>query len=124
MPIIRIELLAGRSDAQKAQVAAEITEAMERICRCTPESTQVVFVDVAPSDWAIAGKLLGETQDKPLESGAAEGSMRHPASPTDPRNLPAWTVIRCARGPERKLLVTHITDGGGDPEAIGREKIF
>ncbi len=60
MPMIRVELSAGRSQEQKQAVADAITDAMAEHCDCAPESVHVVFVDVEPSDWAVAGTFLGE----------------------------------------------------------------
>jgi 4-oxalocrotonate tautomerase len=62
MPIVRIELSAGRTQEQKQKVAAEVTQSMVQNCGCTPESVSVVFVDIKPSDWAVAGKFLGQPQ--------------------------------------------------------------
>jgi 4-oxalocrotonate tautomerase len=60
MPIVKVELLAGRTRDQKARAAKEITEAIERTLGAKPESTLVVFTDVEKSDWAKAGQLLDE----------------------------------------------------------------
>jgi 4-oxalocrotonate tautomerase len=61
MPIVKVELLAGRTREQKAKAAREITDAIERTLGAPPESTLVVFTDVERSDWAKAGKLLDES---------------------------------------------------------------
>jgi 4-oxalocrotonate tautomerase len=58
--MVRIELYAGRSQAQKKAAAVAITEALVAHCNCTPESVQVLFVDVARSDWATAGRFPDE----------------------------------------------------------------
>ena len=63
MPIVRIELLSGRSPEIKAEVAREITETLDRVAGVKPEATTVVFIDVAPQDWAVAGKPLGGPQE-------------------------------------------------------------
>jgi 4-oxalocrotonate tautomerase len=47
----------GRTHAQKAELARVITEAMVTIAHTTPESTTVVFQEVAKEDWALGGKL-------------------------------------------------------------------
>jgi len=60
MPIVRIELFAGRTREQKAKAAKEVTEALTRTIGAKPESTDVIFVDVEKSDWASAGKLSDE----------------------------------------------------------------
>lgn len=57
MPIVRIEMWPGRTHAQKAELARVITEAMVTIAHTTPDSTIVVFREVAKEDWAVGGKL-------------------------------------------------------------------
>jgi len=61
MPIVKVELLAGRTREQKAHAAREITAAVERCLGAKPGNTQVLFQDIAKSDWATAGKLADET---------------------------------------------------------------
>lgn len=58
MPIIRIEMLAGRDAATKAKIAEEITQIMVNTAGASAAATAVLFTDVAPSDWAVAGKPL------------------------------------------------------------------
>ena len=60
MPVIRVELSAGRTQERKKKTAVAITKAMQDFCNCTPESMHVVFVDVQNSDWAVAGRFLSE----------------------------------------------------------------
>jgi 4-oxalocrotonate tautomerase len=62
MPVIKVELSAGRSQEQKQLVVNDITKSLVDHCGCTPESVHVVFVDVKPSDWAVAGTFLGVPQ--------------------------------------------------------------
>ena len=57
MPIVRIEMWPGRTHAQKAELARVITEAMVTIAHTTPDSTIVVFREVAKEDWAQGGNL-------------------------------------------------------------------
>jgi 4-oxalocrotonate tautomerase len=61
MPIVRVEMLKGRSKEQKARLAEAITKAMVDIAKAKPEATSIVFCDVERSDWAEAGKLMSET---------------------------------------------------------------
>ena len=60
MPIIRVEMWPGRTQAQKAELAKAITEAVVRIAKTTPEATIVVFEDVAKENWAQGGVLASE----------------------------------------------------------------
>ena len=50
MPIVRIEMLTGRSPEQKAQLAEAITRAMTDIAKAKPEDTNIVFQDVERGD--------------------------------------------------------------------------
>lgn len=58
MPVIRVELLEGRTPEQKQALAHAMTESFVEICGGTPQSVQVIFQDVRRTDWALAGKLL------------------------------------------------------------------
>lgn len=60
MPIVRVELWPGRTQAQKAELAKAITDAVVRIAKTTPEATIVIFDEVAREDWAQGGKLASE----------------------------------------------------------------
>ncbi len=60
MPFVKVELLAGRTKAQKSELAKVITEAVARIAKTTPESTTVVFQDVSHENWSQAGVLASD----------------------------------------------------------------
>ena len=62
MPIVRVEMWPGRTQAQKRELARAITEAVCNIAHTTPEAVIVVFRDVAKDDWAQAGKLASEDE--------------------------------------------------------------
>ena len=68
MPIIRVELLEGRSPDQKRDFAREVTDSFVRTCGGTPQSVQVVFQDVARHDWAAGGKLMSDTAPAPAKT--------------------------------------------------------
>lgn len=57
MPIVRIELLPGRSGRQKAEAAERITQLITEVLECSPESVDVIYVEIQPLDWARAGKM-------------------------------------------------------------------
>lgn len=63
MPIIRVELLPGRSPEQKAQYAREVTRLTVELLKCPAESVDVIFTDIQRHDWAHAGKLFSEPSD-------------------------------------------------------------
>jgi len=57
MPMIRVEMFKGRTQEQKRALVKEVTDAFLRTCGGTPESVQIVIVDVEKSDWGAAGVL-------------------------------------------------------------------
>lgn len=64
MPIVRIEMWTGRTQAQKAELARVFTEALVTIVHTTPESVIVVFEDVLKENWAVGGILASESHRK------------------------------------------------------------
>jgi len=62
MPMIRVEMFAGRNADQKRALVKELTEAFVRAAGGNPQSVQVVLSDVEKSDWAAGGQLYS---DKP-----------------------------------------------------------
>ncbi|MFF7063775.1 2-hydroxymuconate tautomerase [Pseudomonas sp. NPDC008258] len=57
MPIVRVELLTGRSQEQKNELAAVLTRETARIARCPEEHIQVIISDYQRSDWAVGGVM-------------------------------------------------------------------
>ena len=60
MPIVRVSLWPGRTQAQKAELARVITEAVVTIAHTTPEATVVIFEDIAKENWAQGGVLASQ----------------------------------------------------------------
>lgn len=60
MPYVRVELIEGRDEEKKAEIARRITEVMVECAGATPESVFVVFEDVKPQNWAVSGELISE----------------------------------------------------------------
>ena len=60
MPMIHVELYEGRTHQQKAELAKAITQAVVDIAKATPESTHILFTDVAKSNMAHGGILASD----------------------------------------------------------------
>jgi 4-oxalocrotonate tautomerase len=60
MPVVRVTWFEGKDIAQKARVAADITQTIAHTTDTDPSYVYVIFEDVKPSDWAGSGKLFGE----------------------------------------------------------------
>lgn len=59
MPTIRIEMLQGRSQETKQEIATEITALMGRILGAEPGHVYVQFEEWTPNNWSVGGKFLG-----------------------------------------------------------------
>lgn len=64
MPIVRIEMLPGRSLAQKRELVRVITDAVCNIAHTRPEDTYVLFSEFSVEDWAFNGKLYLDHDDE------------------------------------------------------------
>jgi 4-oxalocrotonate tautomerase len=60
MPVVRVSWFEGKDTPTKQVVAAEITQSIVKNTGTPAEYIYVIFEDVAPSDWAGAGKLFGD----------------------------------------------------------------
>lgn len=65
MPTIRVELFEGRTPAQKAALAQELTAACVRVLGGKPDGVDVLFYDIAKGNWATGGRLWSEMQLPP-----------------------------------------------------------
>jgi 4-oxalocrotonate tautomerase len=60
MPILRIEMLEGRTQAQKQELAEVLSRETARITGCNLEAITIVFDDIKRDNWAVAGRLFSQ----------------------------------------------------------------
>ncbi len=72
MPVVRIEMLPGRSLAQKRELVRLITDAVCNVAHTRPEDTLVLFSEYSVEDWALNGKLYIDQEDDDEEDEAAD----------------------------------------------------
>ncbi len=58
MPVIHIQMLAGRTQRQKSELAEVLTRETARIAHCPEADVQIVFDEVPRASWAIGGRLV------------------------------------------------------------------
>ena len=58
MPYVNVKLAGTLSKEQKAKIAEEITDTLERIANKPKSYTYIVFDEVEGENWAVAGELL------------------------------------------------------------------
>jgi 4-oxalocrotonate tautomerase len=61
MPTLRVEMFAGRTEAQKRALARELTEATVRALGVPASAVEVLFYDIERGDWAVGGVLCSDT---------------------------------------------------------------
>lgn len=61
MPYVNIRIAGTLTREQKAKIAAEITDTLERIALKPKSYTHITFDELSEENWAIAGQLLDES---------------------------------------------------------------
>lgn len=56
MPIVQIQLLEGRTDEQKENIIAKVTESLVEAAEVLPEQVRVIITEISPKHWGVAGK--------------------------------------------------------------------
>lgn len=68
MPIVRIELLPGRSDDVKQALADRVTAAFQEVCGTNPAVVEVIFQAVEGRDWFVGGKSYAAATVQPEQT--------------------------------------------------------
>jgi len=63
MPTYHIEMLEGRTVAQKKKLAEEITRVTVEVLGGSPQSVDILITDVKRENWATGGKLWSEPRE-------------------------------------------------------------
>ena len=103
MPVITVRLWAGRTRAQKAELARRITDAMVEVAGCERATVRVIFDDYAKSDWAVGGRLADEADSLELggrreEGQPSTGGRRRGGATLEPGGRPARRSDARAKG--------------------------
>jgi 4-oxalocrotonate tautomerase len=60
MPMIRVELMEGRTDDQLRAMVERMTEALVETVNAAPSAVQIVITEVPPRHWAVAGERVAD----------------------------------------------------------------
>ena len=63
MPIIRVEMLPGRTVAQKRALVESLTEGFLQSCGGRKEAIQVIITETEADNWGIGAKLLADKHE-------------------------------------------------------------
>ena len=62
MPIVRIELLLGRTPAMKEELIVRVTDAVVTTLGVDPEQVRVLLYELPPEHWAVGGQTKATQQ--------------------------------------------------------------
>jgi 4-oxalocrotonate tautomerase len=60
MPLIQVQMFAGRTPQQKRDLVRALTDAFVETAGSTPDAVDVILTDVEQSNWAQEGELFSE----------------------------------------------------------------
>ena len=60
MPLIRVEMLKGRTQEQKRSLVKELTNSLIKTCGGAPEAVDVIITDIEKENWSVGGKLFSD----------------------------------------------------------------
>lgn len=60
MPTIRVEMIPGRTEEQKRNLAKTLTDGLIETCGGNRDGVHVIITEVEPVDWAVGGQLLSD----------------------------------------------------------------
>ena len=60
MPLIRVDILKGRSDEKKKELTERLTETLSDVLGTPPEATWVIVEEHDKENWAIGGVRFSE----------------------------------------------------------------
>src|SRR5262245_36411028 len=77
MPNITVQWYAGRTDQQKREIVAAITDAMVRIGKTTADQVHIVFQDVEKVNWGANANLPTSRSPASARGVAPDPPHRH-----------------------------------------------
>jgi 4-oxalocrotonate tautomerase len=63
MPYINLQVTAGVTREQKAELVKDFTAALQRVLGKKPEHTHIVIQEIAEQDWGYAGMLTDDWRE-------------------------------------------------------------
>ena len=60
MPVIRVDMLEGRSVEQRRMLARELTDAFVRSCGGDPAAVRVLITEIPDGNWSVGGELIAD----------------------------------------------------------------
>ena len=64
MPVVQVNIKAGRTLVQKREVVARITDALVDVCGAIRHNVHVIINEIEESNWGREGQLLSDIAGK------------------------------------------------------------
>ena len=64
MPYVNIQITAGATRAQKAELVHDVTQALTRVLDKRPEHIHVVIQEIEDENWGFAGMLTDDWKEE------------------------------------------------------------
>jgi len=64
MPIINIQVLEGRTPAQKKDLVRELAGAVTRTLNVPEEAIRIIVTEVAPEHWGVGARTMAEIRNQ------------------------------------------------------------
>lgn len=61
MPIVTIKMLEGRTDEQKRDLVAKVTDAVSETTNAPKEKVAVIIEEMSPNHYGVAGKRVSDS---------------------------------------------------------------
>jgi 4-oxalocrotonate tautomerase len=65
MPMINIQMLSGRTPAQKRALIAGVAEVAMQTLDVPADAIRIILAEVAPEHWAMGGRSMAELRSRP-----------------------------------------------------------
>ncbi len=60
MPIIQVNMMGNRTDAQKKELAQSVCEVVCKVLDARPESVRIMIHELGPYDFSVGGVTMAE----------------------------------------------------------------
>jgi 4-oxalocrotonate tautomerase len=65
MPVITVQMLSGRTPAQKQSFIKQVAEVAVRTLDVPERAVTIVLMESSPEDWGVGGKTMAEIRSAP-----------------------------------------------------------
>ena len=72
MPLINVQMLAGRTADQKATLIRELAQTTRKVLGVPEEALRIILTEVPPEHWGVGSRSMAQIRAAPPAGGQAE----------------------------------------------------